>query len=240
MLFRPLGYTGPNAADYAEAEQLVVDAIFSRMVEKALRAGKKDLVIVTGPPASGKSTVVQKLNMKEAGLIYDAVLAGENRLKAVIQEARSLGMEKVTIVPVYNDVLTCYKNSINRGKMTWRYTALDYLVSAFRDNVGKLEQIRKDFPDVEMIPVDCSNNKGVHRISIDDAMKWNYEVPESEMYQLLTYLQDLLDDGEIETVCIPSATGDILSIKTSGEKNAELAKAIAQKVEEMMKAYKLR
>lgn len=240
MLFRPLGYTGPNAADYAEAEQLVVDAIFSRMVEKALRAGKKDLVIVTGPPASGKSTVVQKLNMKEAGLIYDAVLAGENRLKAVIQKARSLGMEKVTIVPVYNDVLTCYKNSINRGKMTWRYTALDYLVSAFRDNVGKLEQIRKDFPDVEMIPVDCSNNKGVHRISIDDAMKWNYEVPESEMYQLLTYLQDLLDDGEIETVCIPSATGDILSIKTSGEKNAELAKAIAQKVEEMMKAYKLR
>lgn len=240
MLFRPLGYTGPNAADYAEAEQLVVDAIFSRMVEKALRAGKKDLVIVTGPPASGKSTVVQKLNMKEAGLIYDAVLAGENRLKAVIQEARSLGMEKVTIVPVYNDVLTCYKNSINRGKMTWRYTALDYLVSAFRDNVGKLEQIRKDFPDVEMIPVDCSNNKGVHRISIDDAMKWNYEVPESEMYQLLTYLQDLLDDGEIETVCIPSATGDILSIKTSGEKNAELAKAIAQKVEGMMKAYKLR
>jgi hypothetical protein len=240
MLFRPLGYTGPNAADYAEAEQLVVDAIFSRMVEKALRAGKKDLVIVTGPPASGKSTVVQKLNMKEAGLIYDAVLAGENRLKAVIQEARSLGMEKVTIVPVYNDVLTCYKNSINRGKMTWRYTALDYLVSAFRDNVGKLEQIRKDFPDVEMIPVDCSNNKGVHRISIDDAMKWNYEVPESEMYQLLTYLQDLLDDGEIETVCVPSATGDILSIKTSGEKNAELAKAIAQKVEGMMKAYKLR
>lgn len=240
MLFRPLGYTGPNAADYAEAEQLVVDAIFSRMVEKALRAGKKDLVIVTGPPASGKSTVVQKLNMKEAGLIYDAVLAGENRLKAVIQEARSLGMEKVTIVPVYNDVLTCYKNSINRGKMTWRYTALDYLVSAFRDNVGKLEQIRKDFPDVEMIPVDCSNNKGVHRISIDDAMKWNYEVPESEMYQLFTYLQDLLDDGEIETVCIPSATGDILSIKTSGEKNAELAKAIAQKVEGMMKAYKLR
>ena len=240
MLFRPLGYTGPNAADYAEAEQLVVDAIFSRMVEKALRAGKKDLVIVTGPPASGKSTVVQKLNMKEAGLIYDAVLAGENRLKAVIQKARSLGMEKVTIVPVYNDVLTCYKNSINRGKMTWRYTALDYLVSAFRDNVGKLEQIRKDFPDVEMIPVDCSNNKGVHRISIDDAMKWNYEVPESEMYQLLTYLQNLLDDGEIETVCVPSATGDILSIKTSGEKNAELAKAIAQKVEGMMKAYKLR
>ena len=55
MLFRPLGYTGPNAADYDEAEQLLVDAIFKRMVEKALRAGKKDIVIVTGPPASGKS-----------------------------------------------------------------------------------------------------------------------------------------------------------------------------------------
>ena len=104
---------------------------------------------------------MQKLNLRKAGLIYDAALIGENRLSSVIKMSKELGMEKVTIVPVYNDVLTCYKNSLNRGRMTWRYTALDYMVGAFRDNVGKLEQIRKDFPDVEVIPVDCSGNQGV-------------------------------------------------------------------------------
>ena len=240
MLFRPLGYTGPNAADYDEAEQLLVDAIFKRMVEKALRAGKKDIVIVTGPPASGKSTAVQKLNLRKAGLIYDAALIGENRLSSVIKMSKELGMEKVTIVPVYNDVLTCYKNSLNRGRMTWRYTALDYMVGAFRDNVGKLEQIRKDFPDVEVIPVDCSGNQGVRRVGLDAALKWNYQVNEEEMNQLFTCLYDEINNGEIEASSVPAATGDILSIQTTGEKNAQLAKAIAQKVGEIMKEYKLR
>jgi hypothetical protein len=210
------------------------------MVEKALRAGKKDIVIVTGPPASGKSTAVQKLNLRKAGLIYDAALIGENRLSSVIKMSKELGMEKVTIVPVYNDVLTCYKNSLNRGRMTWRYTALDYMVGAFRDNVGKLEQIRKDFPDVEVIPVDCSGNQGVRRVGLDAALKWNYQVNEEEMNQLFTCLYDEINNGEIEASSVPAATGDILSIQTTGEKNAQLAKAIAQKVDEIMKEYKLR
>ena len=105
MLFRPLGYVGLNATDYQEAEQLVVDAIFDKMVQKALRAGKKDIAIVTGPPASGKSTAVRQLNLKYAGLVYDATLIGDGRLKQVVQRAKEAGMEKITIVPVYNDVL---------------------------------------------------------------------------------------------------------------------------------------
>jgi hypothetical protein len=240
MLFRPLGYTGPNANDYAEAEQLVVNAVFEKMIQKALRAGRKDIVIVTGPPASGKSTAVKKLNLKKAGLIYDATLIGDGRLADVIRKAKGLGMEKVTVVPVYNDVLTSYKNSLNRGKMTWRYTALDYMVNAFRDNIGKLDQIRRDFPDVEIIPVDCSNNKGWIRVTIDEARKWNYEVTEKEMTQLFTCLLDEINNGEIEAGSVPAATGNILSIKTTGEANAALAKEIDRKVNEIIQEFKMR
>ena len=240
MLFRPLGYTGPNANDYAEAEQLVVNAIFEKMIQKALRAGRKDIVIVTGPPASGKSTAIKKLNLKKAGLIYDATLIGDGRLADVIRKAKGLGMEKVTVVPVYNDVLTSYKNSLNRGKMTWRYTALDYMVNAFRDNIGKLDQIRHDFPDVEIIPVDCSNNKGWIRVTIDEARKWNYEVTEKEMTQLFTCLLDEINNGEIEAGSVPAATGNILSIKTTGEANAALAKEIDRKVNEIIQEFKMR
>ena len=240
MLFRPLGYTGPNANDYAEAEELVVNAVFEKMIQKALRAGRKDIVIVTGPPASGKSTAVKKLNLKKAGLIYDATLIGDGRLADVIRKAKGLGMEKVTVVPVYNDVLTSYKNSLNRGKMTWRYTALDYMVNAFRDNIGKLDQIRRDFPDVEIIPVDCSNNKGWIRVTIDEARKWNYEVTEKEMTQLFTCLLDEINNGEIEAGSVPAATGNILSIKTTGEANAALAKEIDRKVNEIIQEFKMR
>ncbi len=240
MLFRPLGYSGPNVADYEEAVQLVVDAAFERMVQKALRAGKNDLVIVTGPPATGKTTAVQKLNLKKAGLIYDSALTGESTLDNVIKKAKALGMEKVTVVPVYNDIMTSYKNSINRGWTTWRFTALDYMVKSFRENVGKLAQIRRDFPDVEILPVDCSGNQGVHQVSIEDALKWNYEVTEEETNQLFTYLLDMITTGQIDASSIPAATGDILSIKTTDPSNIQLARQIARKVDEIKEEYKMR
>ena len=239
-LFRPLGYTGPNATDYQEAEQLVVDAVFERMIQKALRAGKKDLAIVTGPPASGKSTAVRQLNLKKVGLVYDAALTGGDRLESVVKKAKELGMEKITIVPVYNDVLTSYKNCLNRGKSTWRYTALDYLVNSYRDNIGQLEQIIKTCPDVEIIPVDCSFNHGVQRVSIEDALKWSYSVTDEEIRQLFTCLKEELDADNIEASSILAAAGDVLSIKTSDDANIALAKEIDQKIQEVLKAYKLR
>lgn len=240
MLFRPLGYTGPNAMDYQEAEQLVVDAIFERMIQKALRSGKKDLAIVTGTPASGKSTAVRQLNLKKVGLVYDAALTGGDRLESVVKKAKALGMEKITIVPVYNDVLTSYKNSLNRGRSTWRYTALDYLVNSYRGNIGQLDQIIKSCPDVEIIPVDCSHNQGVQRVSIEDALKWNYSVTDDEVRQLFTCLKDELDADNIEASSILAASGDVLSIQTSDEANKALAKEIDQKIQEVLKAFKLR
>ena len=240
MLFRPLGYTGPNATDYQEAEQLVVDAIFERMIQKALRSGKKDLAIVTGPPASGKSTAVRQLNLRKVGLVYDAALTGGDRLESVVKKAKELGIEKITIVPVYNDVLTSYKNCLNRGKSTWRYTALDYLVNSYRGNIGQLEQVIKACPDVEIIPVDCSFNQGVHRVSIEDALKWNYNVTDEEVRQLFTCLKDELDADNIEAGSILAASGDVLSIQTSDEANKVLAKEIDQKIQEVLRAFKLR
>lgn len=240
MLFRPLGYTGPNAMDYQEAEQLVVDAVFERMIQKALRSDKKDLAIVTGPPASGKSTAVRQLNLKKVGLVYDAALTGGDRLESVVKKAKALGMEKITIVPVYNDVLTSYKNSLNRGRSTWRYTALDYLVNSYRGNIGQLDQIIKSCPDVEIIPVDCSHNQGVQRVSIEDALKWNYSVTDDEVRQLFTCLKDELDADNIEASSILAASGDVLSIQTSDEANKALAKEIDQKIQEVLKAFKLR
>lgn len=240
MLFRPLGFTGPNYIDYKEAEDIVVNAVYDRMLQKAIRSGKKDLVIVTGPPACGKTTAVAALNLKKAGLIYDAALTGENALADVISRAQAAGMEKITVVPVYNDILTCYKNSIDRGNRTWRYTALEQMVNAFADNIGKLEAIRKAFPDVEILPVDCSGNQGVHRVGIDDAMKWNYQVSDDQLNSLYTYLLGLVDNNEIEANSLLAVTGDLNAIPTDNAANKALAAAISDKVSEILRAFRLR
>ena len=240
MLFRPLGYTGPNALDYKETEELVVDATYEKMLQKAQLLGKKDLVIVTGAPGCGKSFAAKQLKLRNAGLIYDAVLDGPDRLQQVIEKAKAAGMEKVTLVPVYNDILTCFQNTVSRGKSTWRYTGIDYLVSSFRNNVGKLEQIRQAFPGLEILPVDCSHNQGAVRVTLEEAQKWNYTISDEEMKQLLSYLLAEISSGEIEAGSVPALVGDIRSIANVGEGNAILVDEIDQKTQAIIKEYKLR
>jgi hypothetical protein len=240
MLFRPLGFTGPNATDYQEAEQIVVDAVYAKMLKKANMLGKKNLVIVTGAPGCGKSFAAKQLKLRNAGLIYDAVLDGPDKLRQVIQQAKAAGMEKVTLVPVYNDILTCFKNTVDRGQSTWRFTALDYMVSSFRNNNGQLDKIANTFSDVEILPVDCSHNQGAVRVSLDDARKWNYAVTDEEMKSVLTYLLGLINGGEIEAGSVPAVVGNILSIPNISESNMALVKEIDQKTQAIIQEYKMR
>lgn len=240
MLFRPLGYTGPNALDYQEAERILVNAIYDKMLEKALRLGRKDLVIVTGAPGCGKSYTVKQLNFKQAGLIYDSVLDGPDRLRQVIAKAKQAGIQKVTLVPVYNDILTCFQNTVSRGKNTWRFTAINYMISSFRDNKGKLEEISQAFPDIEILPVDCSHNQGSVRVGIDEALKWNFDVADSEMHDVLSYLLGIVESGEIDAGSMAAVVGNIRDIPGISADNAALVNTIYQKAEAIIKEYKIR
>ena len=156
------------------------------------------------------------------------------------EKAKAAGMEKVTLVPVYNDILTCFQNTVSRGKSTWRYTAIDYLVSSFRGNIGKLEQISQAFPDLEILPVDCSHNQGAVRVMMEDAWKWNYDISDEEMKQVLSYLLAEINSGEIEAGSVPAVVGDIRSITNISESNAALVDEIDQKTQAIIREYKLR
>ena len=234
-LFRPLGYTGPNWTDYREAEQIVVDAVFDKMVGKALRAGKKDLVIVTGPPACGKSTAVRQLNMKKAGLIYDAMLNEPGQLEQVVARAKQAGMENVKVVMVYNDILTCYKNAISKGKQTWRFYGVDYLVNNFRASAGKVEQLTKKFPDVEIIPINMAGNSGVNKVSVSDMQNWSYDVTDDEVNALFTALLDEINSGDLDGGSVKASVGDIFSIANLSPANKALAETIKQRVREIVR-----
>ena len=240
MLFRPIGYVGPNAADYREAENILVGEIYRSMLQKALNLGKKDVVIVTGPPASGKTTAVNQMKLDKVGLIFDATLTEGDRLEQAVAQAKAAGMEKVTLVMVYNDVVTCFKNDVQRGKNIWRYAALDYLVEAFRNNKGLLEQIHDTYPDVEIVPVSFAGNQPMQRVSIEEALKWNYTISDSQLKEMLSYLLDELKKGAIEPILAPLAAGNVTAIPGLNSENLAIAQEIEQVVKSLIKENRIR
>ncbi len=240
MLFRPLGFTGPNQADYDEATELVVEAVYDRMLQKAIRHGKRDMVIVTGPPACGKTSVVGGLKLRTAGLLYDADLSEGDRLAQVVRKAKAAGMEHITLVPVYNDPLTCYRNSIGRGGETWRYTPLQHLVQSFRASRGKLQQLRDQHPDITFRPVDCRQNQGAVQVSVDEALTWDYTVDDKTLNDLYVYLLGLLDSDAIEPNSVEAAIGDLLQVHTSDAANQALARRIDERKHAILEAYRMR
>ena len=240
QLFRPLGYTGTNGADYREAEQIVYDNLFEEMTKKALWEGKDDLTIVMGPPASGKSTAVRQLDLKSSGLICDGIPAGKGSLENLIRKAKSLGFKKITVVPVYNDILSCFKNSLSVGDATNRYNGLDQLVSAFRSHAGQLTDLQREFPDVTVKPIDCTNNQGQRPVSLAQALKWNYNVSSADLEKLLSALLDAINNGDISTGALRSATGNLLSIPGLNTRGQALAGQINNRVDEILKEYVIR
>ena len=236
-LFRPLGYTGTNASDFEDAERLLYNNIFSQMIQKALREGKSDLVIVMGPPSSGKSTAVHHLDLKESGLICDGVPSGKGALAEIIRSAREQGMEKITVVPVYNDIQTCLKNSLSQGRITNRYNGLGQLVQAYRGNEGQLTDLHREFPDVDIRPVDCTRNQEPRPVSYAKAQKWSYKVSTSDIDGLLSTLLSAIDNGEIGMGALRAAAGDLYSIPGLGSKGKTLADTINGRIDEILKEY---
>ena len=236
-LFEPIGFNGTNVNDYNEAVALLEDTLYTIMLNRTIRNGKSDLVIVTGAPACGKTTALHQLNLKKAGLIYDAALTGPGRLQQVIAKAKQAGMKDIKLIMVNNDVMTCYKNAVERGKSTWRYVALDYMVEAFRDNAGKLAAIQQAYPDVQIIPIDMTGNKPMQQVSIEEALKWNHSVTDAELHDLLTYLLNEVNSGEIAASLLPTAMGNLQAILGLNAENRQLATQIENKVRELLKAY---
>ena len=237
QLFRPLGYTGTNAPDYLEAEQALYDYVLEQMCKRAIREGRKDLTIVMGPPASGKSTAVRQLDLKSSGLICDGVTASEGSLAKLIRSAESLGMEKITVVPVYNDIHSCLQNSLANGSATKRYNGLDQLVSAYRSQAGQLAGLHRDFPEVTIKPVDCSHNQGVRPVSYSKALSWNYKVSEKDLDKLLSAFLDAVNEGRIGMGSLRAAAGNLLSIPGLGTRGKALAGEINWRIDEILQEY---
>lgn len=231
-VFRPIGYYGANVGDYRKAEKMLVDTLYTEMLHKAANLGKKSLFIVTGSPSSGKSTVMKQMDLSKVGLVFESSLNGQSRLENVIEQAKQEGFKDITVMMVYNDLLTCFKNSISKGKQTNRFVSLGYLVNSFRDNISKLNRIHKQHPDVEIIPMDCSGNKKAQRVSFEEAANWNYKVSNDDVHALLSYLKEQIAEGDLDTSQLSQIARGITRLDEFGEENLRLARDIERQISE--------
>ena len=231
-VFRPIGYYGANVGDYRKAEKMLVDTLYTEMLHKAANLGKKSLFIVTGSPSSGKSTVMKQMDLSKVGLVFESSLNGQSRLENVIEQAKQEGFKDITVMMVYNDLLTCFKNAISKGKQTNRFVSLGYLVNSFRDNISKLNRIHKQHPDVEIIPMDCAGNKKAQRVSFEEAANWNYKVSNDDVHALLSYLKEQIAEGDLDTSQLSQIARGITRLDEFGEENLRLARDIERQISE--------
>ena len=206
-VFRPIGYYGANVGDYRKAEKMLVDTLYTEMLHKAANLGKKSLFIVTGSPSSGKSTVMKQMDLSKVGLVFESSLNGQSRLENVIEQAKQEGFKDITVMMVYNDLLTCFKNSISKGKQTNRFVSLGYLVNSFRDNISQ-------------------------RVSFEEAANWNYKVSNDDVHALLSYLKEQIAEGDLDTSQLSQIARGITRLDEFGEENLSLARDIERQISE--------
>ena len=222
--FSPIGYDGSNVSQYRNLEKALVDILYSEMLDEALAQGKTKLVLLTGHGGAGKSTAtrnnkdVQAL-MKEAGVVFNAAMNSFKSLDDRIGQAfyKGVKQEDVTIIPVYNDVVTSFENSLMRGEKTGRVLSIEYLLGkAFPENAGKLAKVHEVYPDITITPIDNAENNGGRDVSIDEALQWNYDVTEKIINQILDKYEQYINKGGLTPNQIATIGEGLSNVEVTG------------------------
>lgn len=236
LLFTPIGYDGgSNTVYYRDAERLLVDTVYSVMLQKAIAEGKTSIVIFTGPSASGKSTAAKTMDFSNTGLVYDAAFNTYKKLATAIRKAERAGMKDIKVIAVYNTVRNCFKNSVDRGKTSKRFIHIPYMIESYSNNINKMQQLKDNFPEVEFICFDKSDNVNAKRVSLDEACKWNFNVSQDDIQYLFNIMLDEINKKDLTPHQLAYVAGDILSIKGLSDSNKALAQEIDRRIREMSK-----
>lgn len=91
--------------------------------------------------------------------------------------------------PLSCNILTTYKNSIKRGKDEKRWLPLQYFISSFIKNQGKIKALSDNNSGINIVTIDNSNNQN-KEVSIEDAFNWDYTVSKEQFEELKNSIKD--------------------------------------------------
>lgn len=178
------------------------DEILEVVWAAALKRTPKDkpVVLLTGNPAAGKGTAIKDGFLDEvsnADLVFDAPQNKFTSVEKRVKEAVDAG-HSVRIIQIYNDPITSWRNSLERGigkdnpetgkRGGGRFLPMEYFVRVYESAKGKVEKIETILAQKyqgKLITkyIDSTGNKPIV-VSPDEAKAWDYSISDSQLKEI--------------------------------------------------------
>lgn len=186
-VFRKIGYDGTNVIHFRKAEKILIGKIYEKRMAESKN---KTINFMTGNGGSGKGFSTRYLDFSEYDIVYDSAFNHISSIGKVIEKAQAEGFD-MSITAVYNDPVTSMKNAIARGKSQGRWFSVDYLVTSYQQNIGKIEAIRDKYPSVKITTIDNYKNGSKGEVPVDEAIEnWTYSVNTQQREQLIKLVEN--------------------------------------------------
>lgn len=196
-----IGYNGLNVTDYIMASRQIDSLVLARLIDRAEAEGNKTIFFMMGSTASGKSTALRnnpklKALAHSAGLVYDGAFISIPSFESRLKMVQDRGF-KASIVFVHNDPVTGFTNMINRLIRSNRAMSHYYYVYCYPLFKGRIAYLLKEHPDITLYCLDNSHNKGGVRVSIEEALTWDYTITEEVENKLNDIMQEFINSGKL-------------------------------------------
>lgn len=208
---KTIGYNGLNVTDYIMASRQIDSLVLIKLLTRAETEGNKTIFFMMGSTAAGKSTALRnnpglKELVNSAGLVYDGAFISIPSFESRLKMVQDRGF-KASIVFVHNDPVTGFTNMVNRLIRSNRAMSHYYYVYCYPRFQGRIAYLQKEHPDITLYCLDNSHNKGGVRVSIEEALTWDYTItPETER-ALQDIMQKFIDSGQMTPAQIKALVG---------------------------------
>jgi hypothetical protein len=198
---KTIGYNGLNVTDYIMASRQIDSLVLIKLIDRAEAEGNKTIFFMMGSTAAGKSTALRnnpklKELVNSAGLVYDGAFISLPSFEGRLKMVQDRGF-KASIIFVHNDPETGFTNMINRLIRSNRAMSYHFYVYCYPLFQGRIAYLQKEHPDITLYCLDNSHNKGGVRVSIEEALTWDYTITEQTERALQDIMKKFIDSGQM-------------------------------------------
>ena len=198
---KTIGYNGLNVTDYIMGSRQIDSLVLIKLLNRAEAEGNKTIFFMMGSTAAGKSTALRnnpelKAMVEKAGLVYDGAFISVSSFETRLKMVQERGF-KASVVFVHNDPETGFTNMINRLIRSNRAMSHYYYVYCYPRFQGRIAYLQKEHPEVTLYCLDNSHNSGGKRVSIEEALSWDYSISEEMKNRLYDIMMEFINSEKL-------------------------------------------
>lgn len=197
-LLAPWGYDKTNVVEFYDLSGELNDKVFELVKEQMKAIGEKNIVFVTGAPASGKSRALKKKEIAEMikfdsyAVVYDSQMRDFDYFSGKFTNPLLNDGFEIGYIQVYNAPYTTFQNMLKRGIDDGRFLPCHTFLSGLVAQRDRAEVILKKYKDTKNFTyygVDNSNNETKKEIvSLKEAITlFDYNITINLIDKFLTY-----------------------------------------------------